>query len=87
MFSLISLLIISAKNIRGVLKAGSTLLSLFKPFNFLLLQCQSMFAIKRRNLMECSVISPALSLLMKYLVIGQRKKNSLFLGFSLVTTR
>ena len=37
--------------------------------------------------MECSIISPALPVLMKHLVIGQRQKISLFLGFSLVTTR
>ena len=36
--------------------------------------------------MECSINNPAPSLLMKHLVICQRKKNSLFLGFSLVTT-
>ena len=31
--------------------------------------------------MECSIISPALSLLMKHLVIGQRQKASNFWAF------
>ena len=31
--------------------------------------------------MECSIISPALSLLMKHLVIGQRQKASYFSAF------
>ena len=43
-----------------------------------------MFAVKAK-FMECSINNPALSLLMKHLVTGQRQKapNS----FSLVTTR
>ena len=31
--------------------------------------------------MECSIISPALSLLMKHLVVGQRQKAPNFLAF------
>ena len=31
--------------------------------------------------MECSIINPALSLFMKHLVIGQRKKTPNFLAF------
>ena len=41
----------------------------------------------RRKFMDCSKISPALSLLVKHLVIGQRKKAPNFLVFSLVTTQ
>ena len=37
----------------------------------------------RRKFMECSVISPALSLLMKHLVIGQRQKAANFWVFHL----
>ena len=35
----------------------------------------------RRKFMECSIINPALSLLMKHLVIGQRQKTPNFLAF------
>ena len=35
----------------------------------------------RRKSMECSIINPALSLLMKHLVIGQRQKAPIFLAF------
>ena len=35
----------------------------------------------RRTFMECSIINPALSLLMKHLVIGQRQKASNFSAF------
>ena len=34
----------------------------------------AMFAVLGENIMECSIINPALSLLMKHLVIGQRQK-------------
>ena len=37
--------------------------------------------------MDFSIINPALSLSMTPLVIGQRQKSSVFLGFSLVITR
>ena len=35
----------------------------------------------RRKFMDCSIINPALSLLMKHLVIGQRKKAANFSAF------
>ena len=35
----------------------------------------------RRKFMECSIINPALSLLMKHLVIGQRQKAHNFSAF------
>ena len=35
----------------------------------------------RRKFMECSIINPALSLLMKHLVIGQRQRASNFSAF------
>ena len=40
-------------------------------------QCSSL----RRKFMECSIIHPALSLLMKHLVIGQRQKAPNFSAF------
>ena len=41
----------------------------------------------RRKIMGCPIINPAVLLLMKHLVIGQRQKAPNFLGFSLVTSR
>ena len=41
----------------------------------------------RRKFMDCSISNPALSLLMKHLVIGQRLKLLISRFFSLVTTR
>ena len=41
----------------------------------------SMFSPLRQKFMECSIISPALSLLMKHLVIGQHQKAPNFLAF------
>ena len=40
------------------------------PTNCTARQCSPL----RRKFMECSIINPALSLLMKHLVIGQRQK-------------
>ena len=44
------------------------------------LQGPSIFPL-RRKFMECSIISPALSLFMKYLVIGQHQKAPNFSAF------
>ena len=48
-----------------------------KTINCTALQCLPL----RRKFMKCSIINPALSLLMKYLVIGQRQKALDFLAF------
>ena len=47
------------------------------PQNCTARQCSPL----RRKFMECSINNPALSLLMKHLVIGQRQKTPNFLAF------
>ena len=53
---------------------------------FLKLHSPSMFAVKAK-IIECAIINPALSLLMKYLFIGQRQKAPIFFGFHLSAFR
>ena len=52
----------------------------YSDFMGAILHGPSMFAV-RRKFMECTIINPALSLLMKHLVIGQRQKAPNFSAF------
>ena len=56
--------------VNGLLKNGA-LIKKSRSGNCTARQCSPL----RRKFMECSINSPALSLLMKHLVIGQRLKN------------
>ena len=64
-------------NVFEPLKFYCCLITLQIVFNYTARQC----LLLRRKFMECSLNSPALSLLMKHLVIGQRLKTPNFSAF------